>query len=144
MVVSSNMFISLSRSQGQSQARSEVNSSIRFATELLRQDIKNASVISTPASGGTSSSLTLTRGGVVIVYDVSAGVLRRKEGAAAPVNLTNPNITVSTPTFTSIENTNLTFSTKTITLKINIAFSYNSNSPYWTYSTSLQTSVDLF
>jgi hypothetical protein len=142
------MFISLSRGQGQSQARAEVDTSIRFATELLRQDLKNASTVTIPTSGNSSSTLTLTRSiiGVptTIVYDMSGGILRRKEGVASPVNVTNSNITVSIPTFTRIENTNLDFSSTSVAIKINMTFSYNSTSPDWAYSTSLQTTVDLY
>lgn len=148
MIVSTNMFISLSRGQGQSQAKAEVDTAIRFATELLRQDIKNASAVSTPSVGVPNSTLSLTRSilGVptTIIYDISGGVLRRKEGAASAVNITNSNITVSTPTFTRIENTNLVFSSTSVAIKINMTFGYNSTSPDWKYSTSLQTTVNLY
>lgn len=144
MVIVSNTFISLSRSQGQSQARSEVDRDISFATELLKQDLKNASIVSVPAAVGTSSTLTLTRAGVVIVYDVSGGALRRKEGSATAVNVTSPNTIVSTPTFTRIENTNTVFSKTQVTIKVNMTFNYNSTSSNWTYSTALQTTVSLY
>lgn len=144
MVIISNTFISLSKGSGQSQAKSEVNSTLRFATELLRQDIKNASAISAPISGVPGATLTLTRSGVEIVYDVSGGVLRRKEGTADPVNITDANITVNEPIFAKIENTNLILGTTSVSLKINMTFSYNSASSDWTYSNSLQTSVGLF
>jgi len=144
VVISVTMFISLSRGQGQSSARSEIDYSIRFATELMRQDIKNASAVSVPALGTPSSTLSLTRDGVTILYDVSSGVLRRKEGAASPVNVTNSNTTVGTPTFTRIENTNTVFSKTSIAIKINMNFSYNSTSPDWAYSASLQNTVNLY
>lgn len=148
VVVISNTFISLSRGNGQSQARSEVNNSIRFATELLRQDLKNASAVATPSLGTPSSTISLTRSiadvPTTIVYDISAGILRRKEGAASPSNITSSNISVSAPTFTRIENTNPVFSTTNVTIKINMTFNYNSTSPDWTYSSSLQTAVDLY
>lgn len=144
VVLITNTFITLSRGTGQSQARSEVDAAIRFASELIKQDIKNASTITTPATGGTSTTLSLVRGGVAIVYDVSAGALRRKEGAATPVNVTSPVILVGTPTFTRLENTNTVFSTTTVSLKVMFNFSYNSTSPDWSYTTSLQTSTDLY
>ena len=144
VVIVSSTFVSLSRGRGQSMARNEVNNAIRFSTELLRQDIKNASVVSVPTTGSTSSTLTLTRGGTVIIYDVSGGSLRRQEGINNPVNLTNSSVTVSTPVFTRIENTNTLFSDTDISLKINMTFSYNSTSPDWAYSTSMQTAVDIY
>lgn len=143
VVVISNILISLSRSNGQSQARSEVNSSIRFANELLRQDIKNASIITTPASGTSSSSLNLTRNGVVISYDVLNGVLRRTEDGVLS-SVTNSNISVDNLNFTRIENTNTEFSKTNISIKVNMTFRYNSTSPDWVYSTSLENTVSLY
>ncbi len=144
LVVVSNTFISLSKGRGQAGAKSEVQNSIRFSTELLKQDIKNASAIITPSSIASSSTLTLTRDGVSIVYDVLAGVLRRKIGAASPVSVTNSNIFVDTATFTRIENTNTVFSTTNISIQIIMAFRYNATSTDWSYSDSLQTSVNLY
>ena len=143
VVVVSNIFISLSRGSGQSQAKNEVNSSISFVNELIKQDIKNASVISIPVSGGSSNTLSLVRGGLVVVYDVSGGYLRRKEGSAVPVNITNSNIIVGEPNFIRVENTNLVFNTTSISIQVIITFSYNSTSPDWSYSSSLQTTVSL-
>ena len=144
VVIISNTFISLSKSQGQSQARSEVDRDVGFATELIKQDLKNASVVSIPATVGTSPTLTITRAGVVIVYDVLNGVLRRKEGLLTTVNVTSPNTIVSTPVFTRIENTNTVFGKTQVTIKVNMTFSYNSTSSNWIYSTDLQTAVSLY
>lgn len=144
MIITSNMFISLSKGSGQTSAKSEVDTSVRFASELLRQDLKNASTVSVPSLGTSSSTLTLVRNGVAIVYDVSSGVLRRKEGINSPVNITNPTVLVGTPVFTRIENTNLDFSSTNVAIKINMTFSYNGTSPDWKYSTSFQTSVSLY
>lgn len=147
VVTVSSTFISLSKGRGQSQAKSEVNNSIRFATELLRQDLKNASAVSTPSLSGSANataSLTLTRNAVVIVYDVVDGVLRRKEGTATPVNVTDSNILVSAPTFTRIENTNTDFDTTNVSIKIYMTFDYDSVSSDWIYSTSLQTAISLY
>ncbi len=143
VVVISNILISLSRSNGQSQARSEVNSAIRFAEELLQQDIKNASAVAVPASGNSSSTLDLTRNGVNIIYDLSSGVLRRTEGGVVSP-ITNSNIVVNTLNFTRIENTNAVFSTTNVSIKVNMTFSYNSTSPDWSYSTSLENTVSLY
>jgi prepilin-type N-terminal cleavage/methylation domain-containing protein len=144
MVVISNTFISLSRGNGQSQAKGEVNSAIRFATELLRQDLKNASVVTTPSSGNSSNTLVLTRNNETIIYDVSGGVLRRKESISSPVNITNSNILVGAPSFTRIENTNSVFNTTNVSIKINMTFNYSGTSPDWAYSASLETTVDLY
>lgn len=147
VVTISSTFISLSKGRGQSQAKSEVNNSIRFATELMRQDLKNASVVSNPSLAGDANStdtLTLTRTGVTIVYDVLGGVLRRKEGNSTEVAVTDSSILVSAPIFTRIENTSNAFGTTNVSIKINMTFDYNSKSSDWIYSTSLQTTVSLY
>lgn len=143
VMISTNMFISLSRGSGQSQAKNEVDTAMRFVTDLLKQDIKNAASISIPTSGNSSSTLTLLRNSKTIVYDVSDGMIRRKEDAGSPVNIFSPNVSVGSTTFTRIENTNLIFNLTTTSIQIKIDFSYRSSNPDWTYDSKLQTTIDL-
>ncbi|MEK7148544.1 MAG: hypothetical protein AAB770_01365 [Patescibacteria group bacterium] len=143
MIVVTDAFTSLSKGRGQSQAKSEVNAAIRFATEKIRQDLKGASVVTTPILGTASSTLNLTASSTVIIYDVSSGQLRRKEGAGAYVAVTGSNITVSTPTFTRLENRNTFLGATTTAIQIAMAMSYNSSSTDWRYSASLRTAVTL-
>ena len=146
MVVVTDAFTSLSKGRGQSQAKSEVNAAIRFATEKIRQDLKGASAVATPVLGTSSSTLSMTIAGVTIIYDVSAGQLRRKEGAAAQVAVTGSNISVSAPTFTRLENYS-TYSGQlnatTTAIQVAMTMSYNSSSTDWRYSDSLRTTVSL-
>lgn len=146
MVVISNILISFLKANGQSQSKNEVNSSIRFVGELLRQDIRNASSVSEPASpaGTSSSTLILTRNGVTITYDTSGGILRRQENGNPTVDVTNSKVLVGTPIFTRIENANSVFNTTSVAIAINMTFSYNSASPDLAYSDSLQTTVSLY
>ena len=143
MVVVANSFISLSKGQGQSQARSDVNSAIRFSTERLRQDIKNASSVATPISGVASSTLNITVGGVIIIYDTFNGQLRRKEGASSPVAVTNNSVTVDSLLFTRQENYNTTLQATTTAVQIFMTLNYNSSSTDWIYSDTLRTTVSL-
>ncbi len=144
LIAASNMFISLSKGQAQSQAKSDVDSSIRFVTELIRQDVKNASSITTPTTGSSGSTLVLIRGGISITYDLSSGSLSRKEGSNSAVNITSNNITVGTPSFTRLENTSVAFGNTNISILVNIPFSYNSTSPDRSYSRTLRTSVNSY
>lgn len=143
MVVVSDSFISLSRARGQAQARSEVNSAIRFATERIRQDLKGASVITTPVLGTPSVSLQATVSGTTIIYDVLAGQLRRKEGVASPVAVSGTNVFVSTPTFTRLENYNTPLGATTTAIQTAMSFRYNSSSTDWVYTDTLRTTVSL-
>src|SRR3989339_2061277 len=81
MVVVSDSFISLSRAREQAEARNEVNAAIRFAAERIRQDLKGASVVTTPILGTPATTLEATVSGATILYDKLAGQLRRTEGA---------------------------------------------------------------
>lgn len=143
MVVISGAFISLSKGRGQSEARNEVNAAIRFSAEKIRQDIKGATAVVTPVLGTSSSTLNITVGGVAVIYDVSAGQLRRKEGAASPVVVTGPGIVANTPTFTRLENYNTNFSATTTAVQIAVTFQYNASSTDWNFSDSLRTTVSL-
>lgn len=143
MVVVSDAFLSLSRGRGQAQARSEVNAAIRFAAEKIRQDMKGATAVVTPILGTASSTLNVTVSGVAVVYDVSAGQLRRKEGAGAYVAVTGSNIIAGAPTFTRLENRNLNLGATTTAIQVTMAMSYNSSSTDWIYSDSLRTTVTL-
>ena len=166
VAVISNTFISLSKGQGQSQARSEVDSAIRFAAEIMKQDIKNATAVcvtnqlnltppylpcnnSNPA-GTPGSKLVLRR--VIdsidteIVYEIANGNLTRNG-----INVANSNVLVDTiknPTnleaFTKIENINPAFNTKNVSIAVNIIFDYNNVSSDWTYKTALQTTISLY
>lgn len=142
MVIVTDAFTSLSKGRGQSQAKSEVNAAIRFATEKIRQDLKAATVVTTPILGTASSTLLMTVGGVAINYDVSAGQLRRKE-AAVYTAVTGSNIVAGAPTFTRLENRNVNLGATTTAIQVSMSMSYNSSSTDWRYSDALRTTVTL-
>jgi len=142
MVVVSDAFISLSKGRGQAEARSEVNSAIRFAAERIKQDVKNASAISTPVLGTSSSTLNLTVSGVPVVYDMLSGVLRRTENGVT-ASTTGSAITVATPIFTRIENYNSVLKATTTAIQTSMTFSYNSASTDWVYSDTLRTTATM-
>ncbi len=140
MVVISNTFIGLLKGRGQAEARNEVNSAIRFATEQIRQDIKGASAVVTPTTSG--STLQMTVGVTPVTYDVLLGQLRRNDNGTIATT-TSANIIVSTPIFTRLENRNATFDTTTTSVQVEMTFRYNSPSSGWTYSADLRTTISL-
>lgn len=145
MVVVSDAFISLSKGRGQAEARSEVNSAIRFAGDLIKQDIKNATAVTAPALGVTGSTLSLTVGGVPIAYDMSGGVLRRSV-SGTPENMTGGSVSVDVPTFTRIENFNPNIGASgatTTAVQVVMTMRYNSSSGDWTYVDTLRTTATL-
>ena len=146
MVVIANAFISLSKGRGQSEARSEVNAAIRFANERLKQDLKNATSLTTPILGTASSTLEVVVPGFTIKYDTLAGQLRRTEGtglATTTTTVTGPGIFVDTPTFTRFENYSSVLQATTTAVKISTVFHYNASSTDWVYQSALQTTISL-
>jgi len=146
MVGVSGVFISISKGRGQTEARNEVNASIRFATEKIRQDVKNASSVTTPILGTASSTLQVTAGGLVVIYDTLSGQLRRQEGNGVSTTtalVTGTNVLVDAPTFTRLENYNATLLATTTAIQVAMTFHYNASSTDWYYVDTLRTSITL-
>src|SRR3989344_4394989 len=142
MVIISDAFISLSKGRGQAEARSEVNSAIRFAAERIKQDVKNASAISTPTLGTPANSLSMTVSGVPVVYDVLSGALRRTENGVVATT-TGSLVFVDTPTFTRFENHNSVLGATTTAIQTVMTFRYNASSTDWVYADTMRTTVTL-
>ncbi|MBI5400804.1 MAG: hypothetical protein HZB12_01665 [Candidatus Yonathbacteria bacterium] len=140
MVIVANTFVALSKGRGQAEARSEVNSAIRFAAERIKQDVKNASAISTPTLGTPANTLNLTVSDIPVVYDVLGGVLRRTENSVVATTTGNA-VFVSQPTFTRLENYNDVLKATTTAIQTAMTFSYNASSTDWTYSDTLRTTA---
>lgn len=141
MVIVSDAFIMLSKGRGQAEARSEINSAIRFAGELIKQDVKNATAVSSPALGVPGSTLSLTVSGATVLYDMSGGVLRRTVNAGTPETVTGSYVTVDVPTFTRIENHNSILNATTTAIQVAMTMRYNAESGDWTYEDSLRTTI---
>lgn len=146
MVVVGNSFIGLSKGRGQSEARSEVNAAVRFASEKIKQDLKSATSLVAPVLGTASSTLEMVVPGFTIKYDTLNGQLRRTEGtglATTTTVVTGSGIFVESPTFVRIENHNQPLSATTTAVKISAIFRYNASSTDWMYQSTLQTTISL-
>lgn len=146
-LVIGNAFVSFNRSRGQVEARSEVNTALRFAIEKMAQDIHAASSATTPATAGaTSSTLVLSVSGTTVSYCVvNSQLLRDTSGGCSGSGeaMTSTTVTVATPTFTRIENTNTVLSKTFVSIEINLTASYNTSNPDWQYTESKKTTVAL-
>ena len=148
MLMISSTFFSLSKGQNQNQARSEVNSNVRFAIEKISQDLFSASGVSTPGSAGaTSTSLVMTISGVTTTYCIANSAIFRQTGGAACGASSEP-ITASTVTatgmlFTRLENTNSVLNKTIVSIQADVTASYNSTAPELQYSQEKKTTVSL-
>lgn len=144
LLVISSAFISISKTGGSVDARTEVNSNTRFVSNKIIQDVKSASAVSVPTVvGGTAATLQLTVSGDTILYDISGGQLRRKVNAGAPEPITSNLVTVSAPTFTRLENYNSVLQATTTTISINITIAHANTGSDYNYSSTINTTASL-
>lgn len=146
-LIFANIFLSLNKGRGKTEARSEVNSTLRFGLEKITQDLKLASAVTSPASTTTpANTLTMTISGTSVTYCVSSDRLRRQAGGACNDSseaITSDQVLVLTPTFTRRENANSILNKTVVNIEISLSANYNSSSPDWQYSASKKTSVSL-
>lgn len=150
VLITTNLFMSLSNGRAQSEARTMVDSSLRFALEKIGQDIRSASSVTTPnIAGANSSSLILIASSSTITYSVASGKLRRQVDSNPPEDITSDNVEVdmvdSPLTFTRLENVNTVFDPPKTNISIEIAMKikYRSSGPQYQYAESKKTTISL-
>jgi type II secretory pathway pseudopilin PulG len=143
-VLVADSFIILNKGKGGVEAKSELNSNIRFVLEKIKRDVSAASSLTTPdTTAATSSSLSLVVNGQTIQYAVASGRVTRQIDAQPTENVSSDKVRITTLYFGRTENSNATLGKKIVSVEINIAGAYNSTSPDWQYSQSEHTSADL-
>ncbi len=138
-------FSSITKGRGAVEARTTVNSELRFAFQKIEQDIRGASSLTTPAVplGTSANTLVVVIGGSNVTYDVSLGRLRRTVGAGTPEYITASSTLVGLPTFTRLENYNVVLNATTTSISVSIPAWYNSSSTDWQYSETRQATMSL-
>jgi prepilin-type N-terminal cleavage/methylation domain-containing protein len=110
------------------------------AMHVITQQVRLADSISSPGTGASGSSLTVTDGGVSYVFSVSGGVLQLTEGANPPVALTNDQVTVTGFTATNYSRSG---TPGTVRVEYNIAGSSSNTSYEFTYDKDFTGSASL-
>lgn len=143
-VVVADSFLILNKGRGGVEAKSELNSNFRFATEKIKRDVAAATNLTTPDTTAASSTLLdLTVAGSSIKYTLNNNRITRQVDALPFEYLTSDTVKITSLFFSRFENINTVLNKKRISVEINMAGSYNSTSPDWQYSQSDKTSVDL-
>lgn len=141
------IFISINRGGGQVEARSEVNSNIRFAVERIAGDLRSAtstSVISFPASISTPTNvLTFTAGSDSISYATTTDGRLQRSLNSNPETVTSEFVIIDFLKFTLVENENIALGRTFRSIVVEISMSYKSDSPDWQYSESKRTTISL-
>jgi type II secretory pathway pseudopilin PulG len=143
-VMVADSFIILNKGKGGVEAKSELNSNIRFVLEKIKRDVASASSLTTPnTTAATSSSLSLVVGTSTVQYLVMSGRVTRQVDAQPTESISSDKVKITNLTFGRTENTNAVLGKKLISVEINISGAYNSTSPDWQYSQDEHTSADL-
>lgn len=104
IAVSSFMALSLD-ARVKNQTIAEIDQQGAAATDYIAQTLRNASAITSPTSGGSGASLTITVPTPSLsptVFSVTGGVLYVTEGANPAAALTNSKVSVSNLTFKNL------------------------------------------
>lgn len=89
-----------------SATQQELSSNARFASEIIKYEIRNASGFNVGTSvfgtnPGTLSLIDFTAGNNPTIFNVASGKLMMKQGAGAAVQITSNDVTVTNLTFTN-------------------------------------------
>lgn len=143
-VMVADSFIILNKGRGGVEAKSELNSNLRFVIEMMKRDIAGASGLTTPAvTSATSSFLELTVNGSAIKYSIDNNKIARQVNVETPEYISSDKINIKNLYFGRSENINTVLNKKRISVEVNISAAYNSTSPDWQYSQSEKVSVDI-
>lgn len=107
LLATSAFLYSIINARVKNQTLSEVEGQGTQVMQILTQTIRNSALISSPANGATGTILSVNTpvaGNNPTVFDLSAGVLRMKEGTASVIPLTNSRVAVSDLSFQNLNN----------------------------------------
>lgn len=101
-------FAQAAESRVKNQSITEVNDQAADAMDTITQTIRNATSITSPAAGASSSSLTLvvpTGSLSPTIFNLNGTTLQITEGAGAAVALTNSKVQITSLTFRNLTRT---------------------------------------
>ncbi len=142
-VILVNSYVSLTKGRGQSEARSEVSTNLRFALDRMSGDVKSATVLFSPVFSIATTTLNLGVGTTTVIYDVVGGRLRRTQAPLAAEFVTSTKVTIDALLFTRVENYNAPLAGTTTQLRTTLTMRYNSSSTDWAFVDSVQSTTAL-
>jgi prepilin-type N-terminal cleavage/methylation domain-containing protein len=104
LIALANFFGLLFFAQANDRINADVQEEGSAAMEMMTQTIRNASAITSPATGTTATSLSLA-GTTSTIFNVSSGILEVTEASGAPVPLTSARLFMSGVSFSNLSAT---------------------------------------
>lgn len=136
-------FSSIITTRNKQRAITEVETEVKYISEIIEYDVKRATSVSVPATGTTGSTITLSinESGTpeTRIYSVSGGRIMQQINASPAVALTSNKVTISSLSFV---HTYTAPSFHIISISFNAAFAKSSGTADSTYSTSYRTSIE--
>lgn len=109
LLVTSFFLFAILQSRIKNQTIAEIEQQGLQVMQIITQTARNAEVITSPAQGTSTSSLTLdviTAAADPTIFDIAGGAIRIKEGTSSAVALTNLRVNASALTFYNLSRTN--------------------------------------
>lgn len=118
-----------------SKVESEVQQNLRFAMEDIARTAQQATAISSPSVGSSSSALTAVVGGQNIQYSLSGTTLQKQTGANPVENITTDKVKVTYLKFTTLQNTSLSNTgVQATSTQFAMTVEYNSDNAQFLYT----------
>ena len=109
VLLAASLFLaSVLESRVKNQTIAEVEQQGFEVMQRVRQIVRNAEAITSPAQGASAAALSVTTtiaGNNPTIFDLSSGAIRMKEGAAPVISLTNARVIASALTFQNLSRT---------------------------------------
>ena len=133
--------ISIGNSRNKTYVVQEVHANARFALNLIGGKIREADIITSPASGNSTGTIVLKMQGANpdITFNVNDGILQMIEGADSPISMTAGRVNIDSITFTNLGRVG---ERENIHIKMTISYR-NNESTIFNYSNTYQTSISI-
>ncbi len=144
LLVLVNLFFMITASSSREESRAEVQQNLRFAIQQIISDIRSATAISVPSSGGAGNTLNIIVGGIATSYSISGGGILQKTRGAVTEDITTNRVTVSSPSAAPFVFTRVDNAIAKPTVQIILEMSYNDNGRAdFKFTDKVQTTVSL-
>jgi len=127
-----------------SRVETEVNQNLRYATNIISSDIKNADSVATPENGASGSTLDINVAGDSHKYFISGITLQKQVNTDTPVDITTDSVKVTELNFsTFVTQAESNASIYATTTQFYIKMEYNSDNQGFQYVQEATTTAAL-
>jgi len=138
------IIVGVGKSERHDRAASETDWEASFILSNIAQSIRNATSVTAPAVGSSSSSLTLSIPNITAenptVYSTSSQVINVSKGGLAATRLSSPNVTVAN---LSLQNIKAIGTKGAVRITLSLSYANPSNRPELVYSVTRYLTISI-